>query len=72
MIWPLETIKNLTQSAKPFKGASLKEKINYIGGLKGLYRGCGIGTLNGGIRNGFGIIAMTYAQRWATQLGLRK
>jgi hypothetical protein len=37
--WPLETIKNLTQSGTPHPGATFSEKISYLGGPLGVYRG---------------------------------
>lgn len=69
--WPLETIKNLAQSGTPHPGASLSQKIAYLGGPMGVFRGVWPGTLAGAIRNGSGMVAMVYAQTWATKLGLR-
>ena len=69
--WPLETLKNLTQSGTPRAGASLKEKIEFMGGIKGLWRGVGPGTICGGFRNGVAMLCMVNGQKWATQLGLR-
>lgn len=71
VVWPLETMKNLTQAGKPFPGASVKERLDFLGGPKGLWRGVGVGTFCGGFRNGCGMIAMVYAQQGATMLGLR-
>jgi hypothetical protein len=70
-IWPLETIKNLAQSGTPHPRATTAERIAYLGGVRGLMRGVGPGALAGGVRNGLGMIAMVYAQKWATILGLR-
>ena len=30
-----------------------------------------LGAIGGGLRNAFGMIAMIYAQQWATRLGMR-
>ena len=37
--WPLETLKNLAQAGKPFVGASVVERIRFMGGSVGLFRG---------------------------------
>ena len=71
VVWPLETIKNLTQSGTPFPGATLKQKLDFLGGPLGLYRGVMPGTIGGAFRNGAAMAAMVYAQSWATKLGLR-
>lgn len=71
MCWPLETLKNLTQSGTPHPGASLKEKLNFLGGPWGLFRGVWPGTLCGALRNGCAMVMMVHAQSWATKLGLR-
>ena len=39
LCWPLETLKNLSQSSTPKPGASIREKIAYLGGPLGVYRG---------------------------------
>ena len=65
-------MKNLAQSGTPTPGASIKQRLEFIGGPSGLFRGIWPGTLSGGIRNGFGMVAMVYAQQWATKLGLRE
>ena len=69
--WPLETLKNLTQSGTPKPNATFAEKIQYLGGYRGLYRGVMPGTICGAIRNGCAMISMVYAQKMATKLGLR-
>lgn len=69
--WPLETLKNLSQTGTPYPGASTAEKIKFLGGPSGLFRGVSVGVVCGGLRNGCGMMAMVYAQAWATQLGLR-
>lgn len=69
--WPLETLKNLAQSGTPHANATFSERLAYLGGPLGLYRGMGPGVLAGAIRNGCGMMSMVYAQTWATQLGLR-
>lgn len=37
--WPLETLKNLAQAGKPFPGANISERVRYMGGVRGLFRG---------------------------------
>jgi solute carrier family 25 carnitine/acylcarnitine transporter 20/29 len=69
--WPLETLKNLAQSGTPHPRATFGEKLHYLGGSRGLYRGMGPGTLAGALRNGCAMMAMVYAQEWASKLGLR-
>lgn len=71
LAWPLETLKNLAQTATPHAGATVAQRINYLGGLRGLYRGVVPGTICGGFRNGCAMMIMNYAQQWATALGLR-
>lgn len=71
MCWPLETFKNLAQSGLPTPGASVAQRIAYLGGPWGVYRGVMPGALAGAMRNGAGMVAMIYAQRLATRLGLR-
>eukprot|EP01038_Epipyxis_sp_PR26KG_P008439 gene8439-11416_t len=69
--WPLETLKNLAQSGTPHPGATFAQRIEFLGGMRGLMRGIWPGTIAGSLRNGCGMIAMVYAQSWATKLGLR-
>ena len=69
--WPLETLKNLSQSGTPRAGATVAERVAFLGGPGGLMRGVGPGALAGALRNGIGMVAMVYAQKWATRLGLR-
>lgn len=70
--WPLETMKNLTQSGIPHANATFSERVKYMGGAGGLLRGVFPGALGGGLRNAFGMIAMIFAQQYASSLGLRK
>jgi hypothetical protein len=70
--WPLETLKNLSQSGTPFPGATVKDQVAFLGGPRGLFRGVGPGTLCGSLRNGCAMVVMVYAQSLATQLGLRE
>jgi hypothetical protein len=69
--WPVETLKNLVQAGKPFAGASIGERVAFMGGPRGLFRGMSPGATGGGLRNACGIIAMIYAQQVATYMGLR-
>jgi len=39
LCWPLETLKNLSQSGTPRPGASISECLAYLGGPLGIYRG---------------------------------
>ena len=71
VVWPLETLKNLAQSGTPHPGATFQQKLQYLGGPMGVFRGVVPGTIAGAIRNGAGMVAMVYAQKWATKLGLR-
>lgn len=67
----LETLKNLAQTGIPHPNATFTERLNFLGGPLGLYRGMAPGCISGSFRNGCGMVAMIYAQKWATQLGLR-
>lgn len=49
-VWPLETLKNLAQTGTPTPNATVAERIAYMGGVRGLFRGIWPGTLSGGIR----------------------
>ena len=69
--WPLETLKNLAQSSRPHAGATVGQRIEFLGGLSGLYRGVGPGVIAGGFRNGCAMMIMGSAQKAATKLGLR-
>ena len=69
--WPLETLKNLAQTATPHAGATVSQRITHMGGITGLYRGVWPGTICGGFRNGCAMMVMSSAQRWATLFGLR-
>jgi hypothetical protein len=71
LAWPLETLKNLAQTATPRIGATISERVSYLGGLRGLYRGVVPGTVCGGFRNACGMVVLTYAQAYATKRGLR-
>lgn len=64
-------MKNLAQSGTPFPGAKFSDRIKYLGGYSGVYRGIWPGTLCGALRNGCAMLAMVQAQAWATKLGLR-
>jgi len=69
--WPVETLKNLAQTGTPQPGATLAQRIAYLGGPMGLYRGVWPGTICGGFRNGCAMVGMVWAQKQATKLGLR-
>lgn len=72
LCWPLETMKNLAQGGIPHAGATFAERIKFLGGYGGLYRGAMPGTVAGGLRNGFGMLAMICAQKLVTHLGMRE
>ena len=70
--WPLETLKNMAQAGLPRPGASTAERLAFIGGPRGLYRGVTPGVLCGGLRNGCAMLAMNgLANPLITRLGLR-
>jgi solute carrier family 25 (mitochondrial carnitine/acylcarnitine transporter), member 20/29 len=69
--WPLETMKALAQTGTPTPNATTMERIRHMGGPIGMYRGVAPGVICGGFRNGCAFVAMIYAQKLATQLGLR-
>ena len=70
--WPLETLKNLAQAGLPTPGATLADRLRYLGGPGGLYRGALPGVLGGGFRNGCAAVAMNgLANPLLTRLGLR-
>lgn len=43
--WPLETLKNLAQAGKPFVGATVVDRISFMGGPLGLFRGMSPGQV---------------------------
>ena len=70
-VWPLETLKNLAQAGLPRAGASLSERVAYLGGMRGLYRGAAPGIVSGGVRNGCAMMGAALCQRLATAYGFR-
>ena len=74
VVWPLEHMKSKVQGTY---GADLpviqrmRLVIKETGGLMGLYRGILPGTIRSSIANGTSFLVMTYAQRKATQWGIR-
>lgn len=71
LVWPLETLKNLAQAGTPSPGATLVERVRYLGGFRGLYIGAGPGIICGGFRNGIAMMTMAKYQDLATHLGFR-
>ena len=70
---PLETLKNCAQAGLPRPRASLAERVQYLGGPRGLYRGALPSILCGGLRNGCATVAMNgFANPLITRLGLRE
>lgn len=64
-------MKNLAQTGTPKPGATVTERIAFLGGLKGLFRGVWPLTICGGLRNACAMMSFLMAQKWATQIGLR-
>jgi len=72
LAWPLETIKNCAQAGLPRPGAGFAERLAYLGGPLGLYRGAAAGIVCGALRNGCAMVAMNgLANPLVTRLGLR-
>ena len=69
--WPLETLKNLAQAGTPRPGASLTERLTYVGGIRGLYTGSTPGIVCGGFRNGIAFLTMAKFHEIASRCGLR-
>lgn len=74
VIWPLETLKNQVQAGTAVNGSTdvtLRQRIAYLGGPLGLYRGILPGSISVFLRNGTAAIVMGAAQRKITEWGLR-
>jgi len=74
LIWPLETLKNQVQAGTVIEGIdkpSLGQRIAYLGGPLGLYRGILPGSVSVFLRNGTASIVMGYANRKLKEYGLR-
>lgn len=74
VIWPLETLKNQVQAGTAVEGTAaptLRQRITYLGGPLGLYRGILPGSISVFLRNGTAAVVMGLAQRKITELGLR-
>ena len=73
LVWPLETLKNMVQAGLPHPSSTLRERLAYLGGPAGLYRGALPGVVCGGLRNGCAMLAMNgLANPLVTRLGLRE
>jgi len=73
-IWPLETLKNQLQAGTKLEGVeapTLRQRIAYLGGPLGLYRGILPGSISVFLRNGSAAVVMSYANKKITELGLR-
>jgi len=69
IVWPFETLKNLAQAGV---GGTVAEQVRRMpGGVLGLYRGIGPGSLSVFLRNGAAMIVMQLANRKITEWGLR-
>ena len=64
--WPLETLKNLYQSGTPHKTSTLQQRIAFLGGPAGLFRGVLPGTIAGAVGNGAGMVAMIFTRKYLT------
>merc|ERR1712086_890490 len=74
VIWPLETLKNQVQAGTVIDGTTtptLRQRINFLGGPLGLYRGILPGSISVFMRNGAAAVVMSFANRKITELGLR-
>ncbi|KAJ9453756.1 Mitochondrial substrate carrier family protein G [Diplonema papillatum] len=74
VIWPLETLKNQVQAGTEIEGIAkptIRQRIQYLGGFTGLYRGILPGTISVFSRNGAAMIVMQKAQRMISETGLR-
>lgn len=72
LAWPLETLKNLAQASLPIPGASVAQRIAFLGGWRGLYAGSAPGIICGSFRNGVAMLTMAKYHQLATRLGLRE
>ena len=75
VVWPLEYIKSQVQGNYGEQQTLLKRMSGVVrerGGILGLYRGIGPGTIRSFIANGTSMIVMQFAQRKVSQLGLRE
>ena len=69
IVWPFETLKNRAQAGM---GGSVMDSVHKMpGGLLGLYRGIGPGSVSVFLRNGAAMIVMQFANRKITEWGLR-
>ena len=75
VVWPLEYMKSQVQGNYGRQQTLLKRMSGVVrerGGILGLYRGIGPGTIRSFIANGTSMIVMQFAQRKVSQLGLRE
>jgi len=73
-IWPLETLKNQVQAGTKVEGTdtpSLRQRIAFLGGPAGLFRGIVPGSISVFLRNGTAAIVMANANRKISEWGLR-
>mmetsp|Transcript_39593 Transcript_39593/g.99799 ORF Transcript_39593/g.99799 Transcript_39593/m.99799 type:complete len:286 (+) Transcript_39593:128-985(+) len=76
LTWPMETLKNQVQAgtrigAVAAKDATIAQRVAYMGGFLGLYRGIVPGTISIFSRNGSAMVVMQYAQAKITEWGWR-
>ena len=69
IVWPFETLKNQAQAGI---GGSVFEKMRRVGGLAGLYRGIGPGSVSVFLRNGAAMVVMRKANQMLAECGLKR
>lgn len=74
VIWPFEVLKNLAQAGTANVGTTSMQRAQYIMrtyGPLGFYRGILPGSQSVFLRNGASFVALTFANKQITKLGLR-
>lgn len=74
VIWPLETLKNQVQAGMAVDGVAsptLRQRVAFMGGPLGLYRGILPGSISVFLRNGTAAVVMGYINRKISEYGLR-
>ena len=59
------------QAGRPHPGATIVERVAFLGGVRGLYIGSGPGIICGGSRNGCAMLVMAKYHEMASSWGLR-
>lgn len=74
VIWPLETLKNQVQAGMSVDGVAkptLRQRVAFMGGPLGLYRGILPGSISVFLRNGTAAVVMGFMNRKISEKGLR-